>query len=101
MLIMTISMLLGLLALSVTAAATVGLLGMSLAGVYSPLKLTNAIGELAWGTSPRPSASSAASPDWASSTRKLSSSSISSSASAWSRWSSTTNSSGGGARTLG
>ena len=51
MLIMTISMLLGLLALSVTAAATVGLLGMSLAGVYSPLKLTNAIGELAWGTS--------------------------------------------------
>ena len=33
MLIMTISMLLGLLALSVTAAATVGLLGMSLAGV--------------------------------------------------------------------
>lgn len=51
MLTLTISMLLGLLALSVTAAATVGLLGVTLAGAYSPLSLVNAMGELAWGTS--------------------------------------------------
>ena len=51
MLTLTILMLLGLLALSVTAAATVGLLGVTLAGAYSPLSLVNAMGELAWGTS--------------------------------------------------
>ncbi|VFR34021.1 TRAP-type C4-dicarboxylate transport system, large permease component [plant metagenome] len=51
MLTLTLSMLLGLLALSVTAAATVGLLGLTLAGFHSPLSLANAMGELAWGTS--------------------------------------------------
>lgn len=51
MLTVTISMLLGLLALSVTAAATVALLGLTLAEAYSPLSLANAMGELAWGTS--------------------------------------------------
>ncbi|KRC83313.1 hypothetical protein ASE30_22950 [Achromobacter sp. Root83] len=51
MLTLTISMLLGLLALSVTAAATVGLLGVTLAEAYSPLSLVNAMGELAWGSS--------------------------------------------------
>ena len=51
MLTLTISMLLGLLALSVTAAATVGLLGVTLAEGYSPLSLVNAMGELAWGSS--------------------------------------------------
>ncbi|SOE51021.1 TRAP transporter large permease [Orrella dioscoreae] len=51
MLTLTLSMLLGLLALSVTAAATVGLLGLTLAEFHSPLSLANAMGELAWGTS--------------------------------------------------
>ncbi|MGV2909358.1 TRAP transporter large permease [Achromobacter sp. AGC25] len=51
MLTLTISMLFGLLALSVTAAATVGLLGVTLAEGYSPLSLVNAMGELAWGSS--------------------------------------------------
>jgi len=51
MLTLTISLLFGLLALSVTAAATVGLLGVTLAEGYSPLSLVNAMGELAWGSS--------------------------------------------------
>lgn len=51
MLSFTALSLLGLLALSVSAAASVGLLGLMLSGFYSSLPLTNAIGEIAWGTS--------------------------------------------------
>ncbi|MGB6243303.1 MAG: TRAP transporter large permease [Castellaniella sp.] len=51
MLSVTVILLLGLLALSVTAAASVGILGIALAELYSPLSLINALGELAWGTS--------------------------------------------------
>lgn len=51
MLSFTVVALLGLLALSVTAAASVGILGLALAELYSPLPLANAIGELAWGSS--------------------------------------------------
>lgn len=51
MLSVTVTLLLGLLALSVTAAASVGILGIALAELYSPLSLTNALGELAWGSS--------------------------------------------------
>lgn len=51
MLPVTALLLLGLLALSVAAAASVGILGLALSALYSPLPLTNALGELAWGTS--------------------------------------------------
>jgi tripartite ATP-independent transporter DctM subunit len=51
MLSFTVVVLLGLLALSVTAAASVGILGLALAELYSPLPLSNALGELAWGSS--------------------------------------------------
>ncbi len=51
MLSTTVIILLGLLALSVAAAASVGILGLALAQLYSPLPLANAIGELAWGSS--------------------------------------------------
>lgn len=51
MLIFTLFVLLGLLALSVAAAVSVGLLGMSLAEFYSTLPLTSALGEIAWSTS--------------------------------------------------
>ncbi|HWK70850.1 MAG TPA: TRAP transporter large permease [Burkholderiaceae bacterium] len=51
MLTTTITVLLGLLALSVAAAASVGVLGIALSELFSPLPLTNAIGELAWGSS--------------------------------------------------
>lgn len=51
MLAFTLIMLLGLLALSVAAAVSVGLLGMSLAELYSALPLSNAMGEIAWSTS--------------------------------------------------
>ena len=51
MLSFTVVLLLGLLALSVAAAASVGVLGLALAELFSPLPLANAIGELAWGSS--------------------------------------------------
>lgn len=51
MLVFTLVLLLGLLALSVAAAVSVGLLGMSLAGLYSALPLSAAMGEIAWSTS--------------------------------------------------
>ncbi len=51
MLSFTVILLLGLLTLSVTAAATVGVLGLALSEIFSPLPLTNALGELAWGSS--------------------------------------------------
>ncbi len=51
MLSFTIIFLLSLLTLSVTAAATVGVLGLALSELFSPLPLTNALGELAWGSS--------------------------------------------------
>ncbi len=51
MLSFTVILLLSLLALSVTAAATVGVLGLALSELFSPLPLTNALGELAWGSS--------------------------------------------------
>ncbi|HDS1736165.1 MULTISPECIES: TRAP transporter large permease [Pseudomonas] len=51
MLSVTLVILLGLLALSVAAAVSVGLLGMSLSLFYSSLPLSNAMGEIAWNTS--------------------------------------------------
>ncbi|MGH8843430.1 MAG: TRAP transporter large permease, partial [Advenella sp.] len=51
MLSFTVLLLLGLLAMSVTAAATVGVLGLTLSELFSPLPLSNAIGEFAWGSS--------------------------------------------------
>lgn len=51
MLSTTVILLLSLLALSVAAAASVGILGLALSELFSPLPLANAIGELAWGTS--------------------------------------------------
>ncbi|MCB4321957.1 TRAP transporter large permease [Alcaligenes sp. 13f] len=51
MLSTTVILLLGLLALSVAAAASVGILGLALSELFSPLPLANAIGELAWGSS--------------------------------------------------
>ncbi|MGE8498950.1 MAG: TRAP transporter large permease [Pseudomonas sp.] len=51
MLVFTLVVLLGLLGLSVAAAVSVGLLGMSLSGLYSNLPLSNALGEIAWSTS--------------------------------------------------
>src|SRR5690606_28572708 len=51
MLAFTLIVLLGLLALSVAAAVSVGLLGMSLAEFHSTLPLTSALGEIAWSTS--------------------------------------------------
>lgn len=51
MLAFTLILLLALLALGVAAAASIGLLGMSLAELYSPLPLTSALGEIAWSTS--------------------------------------------------
>lgn len=51
MLSITLVLLLTLLALSVAAAVSVGLLGMSLAQLYSTLPLSNAMGEIAWNTS--------------------------------------------------
>jgi len=51
MLSITLVLLLALLALSVAAAVSVGLLGMSLSQLYSTLPLSNAMGEIAWNTS--------------------------------------------------
>lgn len=47
----TLAILIGLLALAVPVAAVLGVLGLSLSALYSPLPLTLAIGEMAWGTS--------------------------------------------------
>ncbi|CAM3733472.1 C4-dicarboxylate TRAP transporter large permease protein DctM [Pseudomonas reidholzensis] len=51
MLSLTLVILLALLALSVAAAVSVGLLGMSLSMFYSTLPLSSAMGEIAWNTS--------------------------------------------------
>ena len=51
MLLVTLGILLGLLALAVPVAAALGILGLSLSALYSKLPLTLAIGEIAWGTS--------------------------------------------------
>ena len=51
MLIVTLLILIGLLALSIPVAAGLGVLGLSLSGIYSKLPLSLAMGEIAWGTS--------------------------------------------------
>src|SRR5262245_55094916 len=51
MLGVTLLLLVGLLALAVPVAAGLGILGLVLTGVYSPLPLSLAMGEIAWGTS--------------------------------------------------
>jgi C4-dicarboxylate transporter DctM subunit len=51
MLLLTMAILVGLLALAVPVAAGLGILGLILSGVYSPLPLSLAMGEIAWGTS--------------------------------------------------
>ncbi|CAI8737947.1 C4-dicarboxylate transporter, DctM subunit [Pseudomonas sp. IT-P12] len=51
MLVFTLFTLLFLLGLSVAAAVSVGLLGMSLSELFSTLPLSNAMGEIAWSTS--------------------------------------------------
>ena len=51
MLAFTLFTLLALLGLSVAAAVSVGLLGMSLSKLFSSLPLSNAMGEIAWSTS--------------------------------------------------
>jgi tripartite ATP-independent transporter DctM subunit len=51
MLSLTLIVLLALLALSVAAAVSVGLLGMSLSQLFSTLPLSSAMGEIAWNTS--------------------------------------------------
>ena len=51
MLIVTLLILIGLLALAIPVAAGLGVLGLSLSGIYSKLPLSLAMGEIAWGTS--------------------------------------------------
>jgi len=51
MLIVTLAILIGLLALSIPVAAGLGVLGLSLSAIYSKLPLSLAMGEIAWGTS--------------------------------------------------
>ena len=51
MLIVTLAILIGLLALAVPVAAGLGILGLSLSSIYSKLPLSLAMGEIAWGTS--------------------------------------------------
>jgi tripartite ATP-independent transporter DctM subunit len=51
MVLVTALTLLGLLALAVPVAATLGVLGLSLSTLYSPLPLTFAMGEIVWSTS--------------------------------------------------
>ncbi|MGE0425192.1 MAG: TRAP transporter large permease [Reyranellaceae bacterium] len=51
MLLVTLLILLGLLALAIPVAAGLGVLGLSLSGLYSKLPLSLAMGEVAWGTS--------------------------------------------------
>ena len=51
MLIVTLVILIGLLALAIPVAAGLGILGLLLSGIYSKLPLSLAMGEVAWGTS--------------------------------------------------
>jgi tripartite ATP-independent transporter DctM subunit len=51
MLLVTLTILIGLLALSVPVAAGLGVLGLSLSTIYAQLPLSLAMGEIAWGTS--------------------------------------------------
>lgn len=51
MLIVTLAILIGLLALAIPVAAGLGVLGLTLSGLYSKLPLSLAMGEVAWGTS--------------------------------------------------
>jgi C4-dicarboxylate transporter, DctM subunit len=51
MLITTMAILVGLLALAVPVAAGLGILGLTLSAIYAKLPLSLAIGEIAWGTS--------------------------------------------------
>ena len=51
MLLVTLLILIGLLALAIPVAAGLGILGLSLSGLYSKLPLSLAMGEIAWGTS--------------------------------------------------
>ena len=51
MLWVTLLILLGLLAIAVPVAASLGFLGLSLSAIYSKLPLTLAIGEMTWATS--------------------------------------------------
>jgi len=51
MLLVTLAILIGLLALAIPVAAGLGVLGLLLSAIYSKLPLSLAIGEIAWGTS--------------------------------------------------
>jgi C4-dicarboxylate transporter, DctM subunit len=51
MLGITLALLIGLLALAIPVAASLGILGLSLSAIYSKLPLSLAMGEIAWGTS--------------------------------------------------
>ncbi len=51
MLLITLAILIGLLALAIPVAAGLGVLGLLLSAVYSKLPLSLAMGEIAWGTS--------------------------------------------------
>jgi C4-dicarboxylate transporter, DctM subunit len=51
MLLVTLAILIGLLALAIPVAAALGILGLSLGALYSKLPLSLAMGEIAWGTS--------------------------------------------------
>ncbi|GAB5377153.1 MAG: TRAP transporter large permease [Acuticoccus sp.] len=51
MVLVTVLILLGLLAVAVPVAATLGVLSLSLSTLYSPLPLTFAMGEIMWSTS--------------------------------------------------
>ncbi|SDZ91475.1 TRAP transporter large permease [Rubrimonas cliftonensis] len=51
MVLVTVLILLGLLAVAVPVAAVLGVLGLSLSTLYSPLPLTFAMGEILWSTS--------------------------------------------------
>lgn len=51
MILVTVFLLLGLMALSIPVAAALGILAISLDKLYAFFPLTNAIGEIAWSTS--------------------------------------------------
>jgi C4-dicarboxylate transporter, DctM subunit len=51
MLLLTLAILIGLLALAIPVAAGLGVLGLLLSAIYSKLPLSLAMGEIAWGTS--------------------------------------------------
>ncbi|WP_421999093.1 TRAP transporter large permease [Reyranella sp.] len=51
MLLITLLVLIGLLALAIPVAAALGVLGLTLSAIYSKLPLSLAMGEIAWGTS--------------------------------------------------